>query len=96
MYREMVQPVVDRFCQGFNGCILAYGQTGSGKTYTMAGGAGSLQQQEAIGSSSSAAVVPQACRQLLEYVAGAAAVYDVQIKVSEWLFCGGVYSERVL
>jgi hypothetical protein len=28
MYREMVQPVIDRFCQGYNGCILAYGQTG--------------------------------------------------------------------
>lgn len=28
MYREMVQPVVERFCQGYNGCILAYGQTG--------------------------------------------------------------------
>lgn len=28
MFREMVQPVVERVCQGFNGCILAYGQTG--------------------------------------------------------------------
>lgn len=28
MYRDMVQPVVERFCQGYNGCILAYGQTG--------------------------------------------------------------------
>lgn len=86
MYREMVHPVVDRFCQGFNGCILAYGQTGSGKTYTMAGGTGSLQPQDAIVSSSSTAVLPQACRQLLDYVAGAKAVYDVQIKVSCWVF----------
>jgi hypothetical protein len=29
MYKDMVQPVVDRFCQGYNGCILAYGQTGA-------------------------------------------------------------------
>lgn len=85
MYKDMVQPVVERFCQGYNACILAYGQTGSGKTYTM-GGPSSLQQHtnSSSSSSNSAAVVPQACAQLLEYVAGAKAVYDVQLKV-RWL-----------
>jgi hypothetical protein len=42
------------------------------------GGAASLQQDSSI---NSAAVLPQTCAQLLEYVAGARAVYDVQIKV---------------
>eukprot|EP00798_Chlamydomonas_sp_ICE-L_P020233 gene20233-26985_t len=35
MFAQLVLPVVERFCQGFNGTVLAYGQTGSGKTYTM-------------------------------------------------------------
>jgi hypothetical protein len=28
LYLEMVAPVVERFTQGFNACVLAYGQTG--------------------------------------------------------------------
>jgi len=44
------------------------------------GGPNSLQQ-DAGGSSNSAAVLPQACAQLLGYIAGAKAMYDVQLKV---------------
>jgi hypothetical protein len=46
------------------------------------GGAASLQQDSSI---NSAAVLPQTCTELLEYVAGARAVYDVQIKVKQVL-----------
>ena len=35
MFREMVQPVVERFCQGFNGCVLAYGQTGEQRQHIL-------------------------------------------------------------
>lgn len=42
------------------------------------GGPGSL---DPASSSNSPAVLPQACGQVLEYVAGARSVYDVQLKV---------------
>jgi hypothetical protein len=53
---------------------------GSGKTYQM-GGAASLQRESNSSSNNSAAVLPQACAQLLDYIAGARQVYDVQLKV---------------
>jgi hypothetical protein len=31
LFTKLVMPVVEKFCQGFNGAVLAYGQTGSGK-----------------------------------------------------------------
>lgn len=59
-------------------CHLFLPSAGSGKTYQM-GGAASLQQD--LSSNNSAAVLPQACAQLLDYIAGARDVYDVQLKV---------------
>lgn len=38
LYQESVQPLVNRFLDGFNATVLAYGQTGSGKTYSMGTG----------------------------------------------------------
>lgn len=35
IYNELVQPIVGKVIEGYNGCVMAYGQTGSGKTYTM-------------------------------------------------------------
>ena len=29
--------MVEKFLEGFHGCVIAYGQTGAGKTYTMQG-----------------------------------------------------------
>ncbi|KAJ3289845.1 hypothetical protein HK104_007174, partial [Borealophlyctis nickersoniae] len=35
VYVETVEPLVERFLEGYNVTVLAYGQTGTGKTYTM-------------------------------------------------------------
>ncbi|KAI9494693.1 P-loop containing nucleoside triphosphate hydrolase protein [Zychaea mexicana] len=35
IYSTSVQPLVEKYVDGFNATILAYGQTGSGKTYSM-------------------------------------------------------------
>ncbi|KAI9247135.1 hypothetical protein BDA99DRAFT_542985 [Phascolomyces articulosus] len=35
IYSSSVQPLVEKYVDGFNATILAYGQTGSGKTYSM-------------------------------------------------------------
>ena len=39
MFAEVVQPLLERFVQGFNATVLAHGQTGSGKTHAMGTGA---------------------------------------------------------
>jgi hypothetical protein len=31
IFTTLALQVTERFCQGFNACMLAYGQTGSGK-----------------------------------------------------------------
>lgn len=31
LFRGCAMQITERFCQGFNACLLAYGQTGSGK-----------------------------------------------------------------
>lgn len=38
LFEHCVQPLLERFTNGFNATIFAYGQTGSGKTYTMGTG----------------------------------------------------------
>ena len=38
----MVQPIVKKALEGYNGTVFAYGQTGSGKTFTMRGYHGEL------------------------------------------------------
>uniref|UniRef100_A0A383V908 Kinesin-like protein n=1 Tax=Tetradesmus obliquus TaxID=3088 RepID=A0A383V908_TETOB len=76
---EMVRPVLDGFCKGFNGTVLAYGQTGSGKTYTMGTAAG---RSDFSSRSGSTAVIPWACRYVLQYVAAARSKYDISIKAS--------------
>ena len=37
IFKQSCAPIVQNFCQGYNGSILCYGQTSSGKTYTMSG-----------------------------------------------------------
>lgn len=38
VFNECVQPLMQRFVEGYNVTIIAYGQTGSGKTFTMGTG----------------------------------------------------------
>lgn len=55
---------------------------GSGKTFTMGTAAG---VKEVGTKGGSAAVIPQACRQVLQYMREAADTYDMQLKVREHL-----------
>ncbi|XP_067009288.1 chromosome-associated kinesin KIF4B [Anabrus simplex] len=35
VYSELMEPIVEKFLEGFNCSVMAYGHTGTGKTYTM-------------------------------------------------------------
>lgn len=52
----LVEPIVRKVGDGYNGTIFAYGQTASGKTYTMEGPSGSLDDPELMG------VIPRVLR----------------------------------
>ncbi|KAI8853661.1 P-loop containing nucleoside triphosphate hydrolase protein [Chytridium lagenaria] len=49
LYNQIVEPLISRCLEGYNGCVFAYGQTAAGKSYTMQGPAGALSTP--IGSS---------------------------------------------
>ena len=34
IFHTIGESVVEKFLEGFHGCVIAYGQTGAGKTYT--------------------------------------------------------------
>lgn len=73
----LVTPVMERFCQGFNGTVLAYGQTGSGKTYTM----GTSCSESDFLAPEPRGVVPRALMVLFSYIGMAQEAYDVSLKV---------------
>ncbi|KAJ3153069.1 Kinesin-like protein kif3a [Geranomyces michiganensis] len=37
LYEKIVDPLIRKCLEGYNGCVFCYGQTASGKTYTMEG-----------------------------------------------------------
>ena len=45
VYDEVVNHMVEKFLEGYNGTIFAYGQTASGKTYTIEGSARSYAER---------------------------------------------------
>ncbi|KAJ3192817.1 Kinesin-like protein kif3a [Irineochytrium annulatum] len=62
VYTTMVEPLISKCLEGFNGCIFAYGQTASGKTYSMSGGAGTSEGERGI----IPRVADQICRHIEE------------------------------
>ncbi|KAJ3098688.1 Kinesin-like protein kif3a [Phlyctochytrium planicorne] len=44
VYEKVVEPLISKCMEGYNGCIFAYGQTASGKTFTMQGPANALEE----------------------------------------------------
>lgn len=93
MFAEVVQPLLERFVQGFNATVLAYGQTGSGKTHAM--GTGAALRSTAADRTPDG-VIPRAVQFLyntgLPRLAGE---YDLSLKVRAWhlvlvLACGFV------
>ncbi|KAG1658041.1 hypothetical protein FOA52_014353 [Chlamydomonas sp. UWO 241] len=73
----MVVPVVERFCQGFNGCVLAYGQTGSGKTFTM----GTTATEKEFNAAEPRGILPRMLRLLMSYLDHASTSYETTLKV---------------
>ncbi|WFD30464.1 hypothetical protein MSPP1_001485 [Malassezia sp. CBS 17886] len=82
MYRAMVEPLVQRFLDGYNTTVFAYGQTSSGKSYTM----GTSEASEAIQADAptfdgrldaNIGIVPRAAVQILR------AIRDAQIRDTE-------------
>jgi hypothetical protein len=53
---EVVQPLIERCLDGYNGCVFAYGQTNSGKTYTMEGNDAQL------------GVIPRVASQIIQHI----------------------------
>jgi hypothetical protein len=79
MFAEVVQPLLQRFVQGFNATVLAYGQTGSGKTHAMGTGAALRATAAERGAEG---VIPRAVRFLYESgLPRLAAEYDLSLKV---------------
>jgi len=74
---QLAVPCVERFCQGFNGCVLAYGQTGSGKTFTM----GTAAAESEFHAKQPRGVVPQTMRLLFSYLQNAMESYNITLKV---------------
>ncbi|BDA40756.1 Kinesin-like protein KIN-4A [Coccomyxa sp. Obi] len=79
MFAEVVQPLLDRFMQGFNTTVFAYGQTGSGKTYTM--GTAATFRQMSSGEEGDG-IIPRSMRYIFDSLTTIQDAYDVSIKVS--------------
>ncbi|KAI7858799.1 hypothetical protein BDC45DRAFT_497663 [Circinella umbellata] len=80
IYSSSVQPLVEKYVDGFNATILAYGQTGSGKTYSMG-----TAIDGNIGSEDHQGIVPRFIRDLYERLEQKKATtpnYDYQVLVS--------------
>lgn len=58
-----VQPLTEKFLDGFNATILAYGQTGSGKTYTMGSSFTGTEDERTHG------IIPRLVSDVLELIA---------------------------
>ncbi|DBA99762.1 hypothetical protein WJX82_005490 [Trebouxia sp. C0006] len=78
LFAELVQPLLDRYLQGFNVTVFAYGQTGSGKTYTM-GTAASVK--EVSGKGESTGIIPRSIKSIFAAMQQSRADYDVTMKV---------------
>ncbi|KAJ3316232.1 Kinesin-like protein kif15, partial [Boothiomyces sp. JEL0866] len=60
LYSKLIEPLITKCLDGFNGCIFTYGQTASGKTYTMGGPP--VQQPAQRG------IIPRVASQILSYI----------------------------
>jgi len=83
VFSSLALRVAERFCQGFNACVLAYGQTGSGKTYTM-GTSGPMRDVLGPSTPKSGAprgIIPRLITSLYGYINAASSKYDIIVKV---------------
>ncbi|CAL8466939.1 g6475 [Coccomyxa elongata] len=86
MFAEVVQPLLDRFMQGFNTTVFAYGQTGSGKTYTM--GTAATFRQMSSGEEGDG-IIPRSMRYIFDSLTAVQDAYDISIKARALLCTPG-------
>ncbi|KAJ3311069.1 Kinesin-like protein kif15, partial [Boothiomyces sp. JEL0838] len=60
VYGKLVEPIIDKCLDGFNGCIFTYGQTAAGKTYTMGG--------PPVADPAQRGVIPRVASHILSYI----------------------------
>ncbi|KAJ3319906.1 Kinesin-like protein kif3a [Boothiomyces sp. JEL0866] len=60
VYGKLVQPIIDKCLNGFNGCIFTYGQTAAGKTYTMGG--------PPVADPAQRGIIPRVAAHILNYI----------------------------
>ncbi|KAJ3006771.1 hypothetical protein HKX48_009484, partial [Thoreauomyces humboldtii] len=73
VYEKVVEPLIRKCLDGYNGCVFCYGQTASGKTYTMEGPT-RTGSQEPISDPSDpdAGIILRVASQIVNHVAEAA------------------------
>jgi len=77
IFATVGESVVEKFLEGFHGCVIAYGQTGAGKTYTMQGFGGgennNNHRDEGEDDNNNVGLIPRALRRIFEFTRNDAA-----------------------
>ena len=71
LYNGEIRTIVQRFCNGYNGCILAYGQSSSGKTHSI------------TGTAKEPGIVPRVFGHIFDFIEGSDAEYVIRISYLE-------------
>ena len=80
IYKSSIRPIVQKFCDGFNGTVIAYGQTGSGKTYTMS--------NKSVGDT--LGIIPSAVKDIFRFIdASKSATFMIRVQYIE------IYKEKI-
>ena len=70
IFSTIGESVVEKFLEGFHGCVIAYGQTGAGKTYTMQGFGDAIENEgeddAENNKSNDVGLIPRALRRIFE------------------------------
>lgn len=80
LYNDVVEPLLERFFNGYNATVLAYGQTGSGKTYSM-GTCAAINATD-VSDEMDNGVIPKIIQKLFTRVDNTKEKYDFLIRVS--------------
>ena len=71
IFSTIGESVVEKFLEGFHGCVIAYGQTGAGKTYTMQGFGDAIENEgeddAENNKSNDVGLIPRALRRIFEF-----------------------------
>ncbi|KAI8818472.1 P-loop containing nucleoside triphosphate hydrolase protein [Fimicolochytrium jonesii] len=77
VYEKVVEPLIRKCLEGYNGCVFCYGQTASGKTYTMEGPKkGPSLEPPTDPSDADTGIIMRVASQIMQHVADAAKSKD--------------------